>query len=228
MSAGEAKEYPTDRRGLVYASLIAIYITLIILTNTVGTKLFVFMGLTLPVSILCFPFTFLVTDIISDVFGPKQARYFVILGFLASLFLLAFVVIGLSLPAAPSYVIAEAYAQVFGPTWRLFFASMAAYLLAQTIDVQVFHWIKQKTGEKQLWLRNNISTMSSQLVDTFTVLVLFLYKNEAVFSGDFGDLLVLIFSVYVAKVCIAALDTPLCYLSVWWVRKFLAKDTSLA
>jgi len=209
---------------VVYATLIAAYITLIILTNTVGTKLFNVGDLTLPVSVLCFPFTFLVTDIISDVFGAKQARYFVILGFLASLALVGFVLIGLSLPAAPNYVLAEAYDQIFGPTWRLFFASMTAYLLAQMIDVQVFHWVKARTGSDKLWLRNNVSTMISQFVDTFTVLVLFLYKNEEVFSGSFADLMMLILNVYVAKVLIAALDTPICYAGVWWVRKYLNEE----
>ena len=117
------REYPTDRRGLVFASLIAVYITLILLTNTVGTKLFTLGDLTFPVSLLCFPITFLVTDIVSDIFGPKQARYFVVLGFLATIVLLVFVLIGLRVPPAPTYELNDAYQSIFGPTWRLFFAS---------------------------------------------------------------------------------------------------------
>ena len=222
MTTQSRNEFPVDRRGIVYATLIAAYVTLILLTNTVGTKLFNIGDLTYPVSVLCFPFTFLVTDIVSDVFGPKQARYFVVLGFLASIVLVGFVLIGLAVTPAPTYVLGEAYNQIFGPTWRLFFASMTAYLLAQTIDVSVFHWIKQHTGEGKLWLRNNASTMISQLVDTFTVFFLFLYKNPEVFSGTVGDIVQLVFSVYVAKVVIAALDTPLCYVAIWWVRGYLA------
>ena len=85
---------------------------------------------------------------------------------------------------------------------------MAAYLLAQMIDVQMFHFWKRLTGGKHLWLRNNGSTMISQLVDSAVVNMIFLYKNPAVFSGTMGDLLGIIFSVYVVKVLIAAADTP--------------------
>ena len=218
----QLQEYSVDRRGIAYAVLVAIYVTLILLTNTVGTKLFVLYGVVFPVSLFCFPLTFLVTDIVSDVFGPKQAQLYVIIGFAASMFLLLFVMLGLWVPAAPSYNLASSYNDIFGPTWRLFFASMTAYLLAQTIDVRIFHWIKSKTGDKHLWLRNNASTMISQFVDTCTVLFLFLYNNEAVFSGTLADLWTLVLSVYLAKVTIAALDTPFCYLGIWWTRKFLS------
>jgi hypothetical protein len=210
-----------DRQELVYACLVATYVTVILLTNTVGTKLFVMGGVVFPVSLFCFPVTFLVTDIVSDVFGAKKAQRFVIIGFLASLGLLGFVLLGLWVPPAPSYNLAEPYNLVFGPTWRLFFASMTAYLVAQTIDVRVFHAVKRRTGEKQLWLRNNVSTMFSQLIDTAIVLFLFLYKNEAVFSGSVTDLCLLVVSVYIGKVIIAAIDTPLCYLGVWWIRGYL-------
>ena len=222
-------ELPTDARGVVYATLIGLYVCLILLTNTVGTKLF---NLTLPlvgeqtfpVSVICFPLTFLVTDIVSDVFGSKQARYFVALGFVTSIILVGFVMLGLAVTPAPTYVLSEEYSKIFGPTWRLFFASMTAYLLAQSIDVTLFHWIKEKTGNSKLWLRNNISTMFSQFVDTFTVFFIFLYNNTEVFSGSVADIFNLVMSVYVAKVLIAALDTPLCYAGVWWVRKFIERS----
>ena len=113
--------YPVGANGLVYATLIAIYVVLILLTNTVGTKLFAIGDVAFPVSLFCFPFTFLVTDIVSDIFGAKKAQYFVILGFLASLALLAFVMIGLKIPPSPAFAIETEYQAVYGPTWRLFF-----------------------------------------------------------------------------------------------------------
>ncbi len=96
---------------------------------------------------------------------------------------------------------------------------MAAYLLAQLIDVRLFHFWKKLTKGKHLWLRNNASTMISQFIDTFTVNTIFLYKNPAVFTGDFSDLMGVILGVYILKVAIAALDTPLCYLGVWYVER---------
>jgi uncharacterized integral membrane protein (TIGR00697 family) len=214
-------EHPTDRRGLVFGTLTALFVCLVVLTNTVGTKLFPLGPLTLPVSIFCFPLTFLVTDVVSEIFGERQARYFVVLGFSMTLVLLALVLIGLSLPPATGYQLEAAYQSVFSPTWRLFFASMLAYLLAQMVDVRVYHFVKKRTGGRWLWLRNNASTMTSQLVDSFTVAFVFLYDNEAVFTGTVGDLIVVVLSAYVAKMIIALLDTPLIYLAVWWIDRYL-------
>jgi uncharacterized integral membrane protein (TIGR00697 family) len=203
----------------LYVGFMAVFVTFVLLTNTVGVKLFEFWGRILPVSIIWFPLTFLITDIVSEMYGAKRARYLVIMGFCMSVLLLLFSLIGIKLPVAEVYPLQNDYKNIFGPIWRLLFGSMAAYLLAQIIDVNLFHFWKRLTRGKHLWLRNNASTMISQFVDTFTVNTIFLYKNPTVFTGDFFDLMHIILGVYVLKVLIAALDTPLCYLGVWMVEK---------
>jgi len=208
----------------LFAFFMALFVTFVLLTNTVGVKLFTVAGITLPVSILWYPLTFLVTDIVSEVYGAQRARYLVLMGFGMSLVLLAFSLIGIALPAASFYALDPDYENIFGPVWRLLFGSMAAYLLAQMIDVQLFHFWKRLTGGKHLWLRNNGSTMISQLVDSFVVNMVFLYKNPVVFNGTLADLLGLIFAVYVVKILIAAADTPLCYLGVRLVERATGVD----
>ncbi len=203
----------------LYAGFVAVFVTVVVLTNTVGVKLFTAFGKVLPVSIIWFPLTFLITDIVSEMYGARRARFLVIMGFCMSLLLLAFSLIGIRLPVAEFYPLQEDYTNIFGPIWRLLFGSMAAYLLAQLIDVRLFHFWKKLTKGRHLWLRNNASTMISQFIDTFTVNTIFLYKNPTVFTGGFGDLMGIILGVYVLKVIIAALDTPLCYLGVWFVEK---------
>ncbi|MCH8021389.1 queuosine precursor transporter [candidate division KSB1 bacterium] len=203
----------------LYAGFMAVFVTFVVLTNTVGVKLFTAFGLVLPVSIIWFPLTFLITDIVSEMYGARRARFLVIMGFCMSLLLLAFSLIGIRLPVAEFYPLQEDYTNIFGPIWRLLFGSMAAYLLAQLIDVRLFHFWKKLTKGKHLWLRNNASTMISQFIDTFTVNTIFLYKNPTIFTGDFSDLMGVILGVYILKVAIAALDTPLCYLGVWFVEK---------
>ena len=197
----------------------ALFVTFVLLTNTVGVKLFTAFGRTLPVSIIWFPLTFLITDIVSEMYGARRARYLVIMGFVMSLVLLGFSLIGIALPVSSVYPLQQDYTNIFGPVWRLLFASMSAYLLAQLTDVKLFHFWKRLTKGKHLWLRNNASTMISQLVDTVTVNTIFLYKNPTVFTGDAGDLIHIILGVYVIKVVIAALDTPFCYLGVWLVER---------
>ena len=205
-------------RGFVV--LAALFVTFVLLTNTAGVKLFEVGGRILPVSILWYPVTFLVTDIVSEIYGAHRARVLVILGFAMSLVLLSTSLAGIGLPSASIYPLDEDYRNVFGPVWRLLFASMAAYLLAQMIDVRLFHFWKRLTKGKHLWLRNNGSTMLSQLVDSATVNVIFLYKNPTVFTGTAADLAGIVLSVYVVKVLIAAADTPLCYLGVRLAERF--------
>ncbi|MCP3978238.1 MAG: queuosine precursor transporter [bacterium] len=208
----------------LFAGMMALFVTLVVLTNTVGVKLFVLFGVTLPVSILWYPVTFLITDVVSEVFGARRARFLVVMGFAMSVLLLAGSVVGIALPTAPVYPLEEDYRNIFGPVWRLLFGSMAAYLLAQMVDVQLFHFWKRLTRGRHLWLRNNASTMVSQLVDSVTVNMIFLYKNPTVFNGDLGDLIGIIVSVYLFKVAIAALDTPLCYLGVSLASRFTGID----
>jgi uncharacterized integral membrane protein (TIGR00697 family) len=207
------------RYEIVYGGFLAVFVTFIVLTNTVGVKLFAVGRLTLPVSIVWYPLTFLITDIVSEVYGAHRARMLVALGFAMSAVLLGFSLLGVALPASPAYALDAEYAQIFGPVWRLLFASMAAYLLAQMIDVQLFHFWKRVTRGRHLWLRNNGSTMVSQLVDSVVVNVIFLWGNTTVFRGSFTDLLGIVAASYGVKVLLAAADTPLCYLGVWAVRR---------
>ena len=204
----------------IYAAMMAVFTTFVVLTNTVGVKLFSVAGYTFGVSIFWYPLTFLVTDIVSEIYGARRARYMVIMGFAMSVVLLLFSLTGIALPAAEFYPAQDAYETIFGPVWRLLFGSMAAYLLAQMIDVRLFHFWKRLTQGKHLWLRNNGSTMISQLVDSLTVNIIFLYKNPVVFTGDFLDVIVVALNVYVFKLIIAALDTPFCYLGVRAAEKY--------
>ena len=199
------------------------FVAIVVLTNTVGTKLFVVGDVTLPTSLMWFPVTFLITDIVSEVYGAKRAQMLVWAGFLASLGLLVSVLVALALPASPIYALDAEFTAVFSPTWRLLFASMAAYLLAQSVDVRIFHLLKDRTGDRLLWLRNNVSTMTSQAVDTLTVNFIFLYANPDVFSGGVGDILKICVGTYAFKVAIAALDTPLFYVGVRAVRRLRAQ-----
>jgi len=117
--------------------------------------------------------------------------------------------IGKILPPAPFWKNQEAYSIILGSTPRIVLASMIAYLISQNHDVWAFHWWKQKTSGKHLWMRNNFSTITSQLIDS----VLFI---GIAFMGIYPlkTIGVMIFSQYLIKVGIALLDTPFCYILV--------------
>ncbi|MBC8343868.1 MAG: queuosine precursor transporter [Bacteroidetes bacterium] len=170
----------------------------------------------LSVGILPYPITFLVTDIISEVYGRKRANRVVIAGLFASLFTLLIIVVANKAPATIwSPVSNEQFTKVFGLTFVAVGSSLLAYLLAQFVDVQLFHFWKRLTKGKHLWLRNNASTINSQLIDTFTVIFL-LCTLGAIEWVQFWKLLI---NGFLFKVIIALLDTPIAYVIIFGIRK---------
>jgi uncharacterized integral membrane protein (TIGR00697 family) len=172
----------------------------------------------ISVGILPYPVTFLVTDIISEIYGRKRADQVVISGFFASLFILLVVLLADAAPQTSwSPVSGEMFHKVFGLFGPAIFASMTAYLVAQFIDIRVFHFWKRLTLGKHLWLRNNGSTVFSQLVDTSLVLLLLCATGAIEWSRFWG----LLENGFLFKVLVALADTPLFYLSVWLLRRAL-------
>ena len=168
------------------------------------------------VGLLPYPITFLVTDIISEIYGKEKANQVVTSGLVASLFMVLVVIVSDATTAADwSPVSGEQFHKVFGLSAAAVFASMIAYLFAQYIDIRIFHFWKKLTKGKHLWLRNNASTVFSQFIDTF--LVLFLLCSLDVISWD--RFLTLLINGFLFKVFFAAFDTPFLYLSCNYLRK---------
>ncbi|MCG2634665.1 MAG: queuosine precursor transporter [Gammaproteobacteria bacterium] len=217
---------------LVYMVLAMTFVTLLVLTNVIGQKLFYLWGQTLTAGLITYPLTFLVTDIVSEIFGKKRADRMVWAGFAMSLLMLVIVQISIHLPVSPYWSSAlvpefsdgdrmqQAWLASFGVGWWLVSGSMCAYLVAQLLDNRLFHFWRRLTGGRHLWLRNNGSTLVSQLVDTFIV-------NSFLFYGAFGwefwQGVKVMFVIYLFKLGIALLDTPFCYLGIYGVRRLLRR-----
>ena len=160
-----------------YLILTGIFIASLVASNLIFQKFFTwnFFGIDfeLSVGIIAYPVTFLVTDLISELYGQKRANQVVVSGFFASVFTTLLVFISANANAAEwSPIDNSTFSKVFGLTGPAFFASMVAYLTAQLIDVRIFHFWKRLTKGKHLWLRNNASTMFSQLADTSIILII--------------------------------------------------------
>ena len=194
-----------------YVILAGIFIASLVTCNLIANK-FVTVDLGFKVfiisaGILPYPLTFLVTDLISELYGQKKANLVVFSGFIASMFVLLFLWLGSQFEAIPSSVVNDSiYNSVFQNAWRLIAASMVAYLFAQFIDVRIFHFWKRLTNGKHLWLRNNGSTVASQLVDTTLVIcILFIgvWETDQIFSA--------IIDGWLFKMLMALIDTPIIY-----------------
>ena len=210
----------------IYMLLGALFITSLVVSNLIFQKFFYWHPFDLEifgsklfevsVGILPYPITFLITDLISEIYGKKRANQVVVAGIFASFFSLLIVFVSNVAPATSwSPVGNEMFSTVFGNTILAVFASMIAYLFAQFVDIQIYHFWKQFTKGKHLWLRNNFSTWLSQFTDTFTVVGLLCLFN--IIAWD--KLLGLLISGFLFKVFIAACDTPFLYFSVYLFRK---------
>jgi uncharacterized integral membrane protein (TIGR00697 family) len=232
-----------DKAESAFSVLMAGFVMVLVLTNIIGVKLFLAFpellpnGLfgepvTLTTGILTYPITFLFTDIVCEVFGRKRANLMVYTGFAMSLFSLILVQVALVVPGStvwpagnPNYETVEAMQTAFDSVFTLpgilIFASMSAYLVAQLMDVRLFHFWKRVTNGRHLWLRNNGSTMVSQLADTVIVNSIFLGFGLGLPWDIVGKIIV---AVYLFKIGMAALDTPLIYLGVALLRSYIKAD----
>ena len=202
----------------LYIVLVGIFIASLVTCNLIANK-FVTVDLGFKVfivsaGILPYPLTFLVTDLISEIYGQKRANLVVFSGFIASMFVLLFLWLGGQFNAIPSSIVGnETYNNVFQNAWRIIAASMTAYLFAQFVDVRIFHFWKKLTDGKHLWLRNNGSTIASQFIDTtLVVCILFL----GVWNGD--QIFQAIIDGWLFKMLMAFIDTPIIYGIIYYLK----------
>ncbi len=192
--------------------IIAVISATIILMNIFVLKGIRLLGLDATGGNVLYASIFLGTDIITEYYGAREARKAVFIGFFLSLlFLIASRFIILFTPA-PWDRFHETMDTLFSPVWRIVIASITAYILSQNLDVITFTWLKGKFPNL-LWLRNNASTWSSQIVDTAlfcTIAFAGLYQMRIV-AG-------LMLSTYLLKIVVAALDTPFIYVTKILVR----------
>lgn len=210
-----------------YLMLAALFVAALITCNLVANKFVVvnmgFKEFTLSAGILAYPVTFLITDVLSEIFGKRRTQNVVWVGFGATVFTLGILFLGGHYSASGNSPISDdIFETVFKNSPRLIAASMVAYLAAQFIDVRVFHFWKRLTKGKMLWVRNNFSTMFSQLIDTTLVVsVIFLDFKDGQLVPKYGwtSFGMLIFDGWLFKVMWAAIDTPVFYLLSWWYKR---------
>ena len=230
-------------QSLIFLILSGFFLGSITLLNILGTSKFInysfeIFGLEIPfviaIGVLPYPITFLCTDLISELYGKTKANWVVLIGFGINLWVLFFVWLAgvLDMPHEiinnqPLYSIENnqvfihsqyAFYYIRNLTMGATLASMVAYLSAQFIDVKIFHYLKEKTKGRRLWLRNNASTIISQLIDSIAVILITHYLVDGLPKNTSGELthslLYFVLSGYLFKLVIALLDTiPFYYLT---------------
>jgi len=249
------------RREWVFLLVAGIFLGSLTMLNILGVSRFIdlssYIGISdtsdirfvVAVGVLPYPITFLCTDIISEIYGRKRANMVVWTGLFLNLWVLLVLWFGGWLEApenlgtdgrlplelnngvasAPhGYAFYEIRKLTFGAT----FASMIAYITAQFVDVHVFHLLKKKTEGKMLWLRNNVSTLTSQLIDSVAVILITHYYASALPIPEGAvistALMSFILSSYLFKFFFALVDTIPIYIIVKYLRRYLKVEDELS
>jgi uncharacterized integral membrane protein (TIGR00697 family) len=188
-----------------------LFITSLLVANVVASKVVTFWGLVVPAAIVAYPLTFLMTDVIGEIWGKEEANKTVKIGIVCQLASLLMIGIAILLPVAPFADNQAEFKSILGSSFRVVFASLIGYICSQSWDVWIFHKIRdayiKKHGSTKggRWIWNNASTMTSQIIDTAIFITI-------AFVGTVPNIFTMIASQYFIKLIYAALDTPFFYL----------------
>lgn len=248
------------RREWVFLLLAGVFLGSLAMLNILGVSRFIdlssYIGISeqsdirfiIAVGVLPYPITFFCTDLISEIYGRKRANMVVWIGLILNIWILLILWLGGSLDA-PNNLLSDgtlpitasengiqiphgyAFYEIRKLTFGATLASMIAYLTAQFVDVQVFHHLKNRTKGKHLWLRNNVSTITSQLIDSIAVILITHYFAGGLPIGPEDDtirmLVMFILSSYLFKFVFALIDTIPIYLIMRKLRKYLELEDEL-
>ena len=198
---------------MILTAMAMSFATLLVVANIVAVKPVALNGWVLPAGTIAYPFTFLITDTISELYGRRIATRVVWFGFGLSAAMVVMVYVAQVLPSADFWEGQGAFETILGSVPRIVLGSMIAYLVSQHSDVLVFHHMRRVTNGRHLWFRNNASTMVSQAIDT----ALFI---SIAFAGSVPPSVLwnMMGTQYLVKVGVAVVDTPIVYALVGWIR----------
>lgn len=197
--------------------LLGLFVSAIISANLLGSKITTLFGVSFSVGAFAFPVTFLITDIVEEVYGKEKTKQFILSAFVSLIFVLLLTLLALKLPPATRFELNSEYLAIFGVSARIFVASIIAFVISQFHDINTFEMLKKKTKGKYLWLRNNVSTIISQFLDTTIFMFIAFYGITPKFTVAF--IFALIIPYWLLKSVMAIIDTPLVYLGVKWLKK---------
>lgn len=212
----------------VYVVLLSLFISILLLTNVITSKYIQLGPFTFTAGSWTYPFTFLLIDLITEVYGKRRAKLAIWLGLLSSILMTGIIYAANSVPTyAHSLVSQRSFEVVFGFTPGIVIGSMAAYLVGQQIDVYIFDWLRRFTSGKYLWLRNNIATLIGQLFDTaiFAAIAWVFYPmvdtQQVIEPITWETWHQITRNEYMLKVVFTFINMPLVYVGVYWVKRYI-------
>lgn len=199
--------------------LLALFTAVVIAVNLAGAKTTTIFGnINFSMGLVLFPLTFFIMDAVSEVYGKKKSREFMWVTLISQALVLVFILFAVNVPPSSRFAPSNAaYVATFGTSIRIILASLTAYFLSQLGEIFSFFFIKERTKEKYLWLRSDLSTTIGQAIDTFAFMFLAFYMITPTY--DFWFVFSIAWPYYLLKLLLAYIGTPVVYLLVWWLKK---------
>lgn len=209
-----------NKKDIVYIILAGIFITNAVVAELIGGKLITVFGVPMSVGILPWPIVFVTTDLINEYFGEKGVRKLSLItaSLIAYTFVVLFVAMRIPAMQGNNLVTDDQFNGVFGQSMWIIVGSITAFMVSQLIDVSIFHFVKNKTGGKMIWLRSTGSTLISQLFDSFIVLGIAFWMTGKMTTEIF---IASALTGYFVKMIIAIVLTPLIYLGHSIIEKYI-------
>jgi uncharacterized integral membrane protein (TIGR00697 family) len=209
-----------SKKDTLYVVLAGIFITNAIVAELIGGKLIHVGSAVMSIGILPWPVVFITTDLINEYFGEKGVKKLSIItaSLIAYCFVLLYVALKIPAVQGQNLITDSEFTAVFGQSMWIIVGSITAFLVSQLIDVTVFHFVKNRTGSKMIWLRSTGSTVISQLFDSFIVLGIAFWMTGKMTTDVY---ILSAFTGYLVKLTIAILLTPLIYLGHYIIEKYI-------
>lgn len=193
-----------------------LFVSFLIAMNVLGGKIIPLGPFSVSVAFLIVPWSFMVTDIVEEVYGKKKAKELIIAGVVSLIIFLGFIILFVALPPASRFTQNEEYNAIFGTSARIVFASITAFLLSQFNDMWSFWKLREITKKRFLWFRTNVSTVISMVIDTFVFMFLAFYMLTPKFTFLF--VLQMIIPYLIFKIIWGFVSTPIVYAGANWLR----------
>lgn len=222
----------------LFVILNSLFVAFLLLAELTGSKLFqvdvsswpLLPSLGIPVftmtlGVIPFPVTFIITDLLNEYYGRRGVRFTTLIGMISVLLVYGVILIQLAIPAASFSPVSDAaFESVFASSGAIIIASIVAYLIGQMIDIQVFHFLRRRTGGRHIWLRATGSTVVSQLIDSFVVIFIAFGSPIARQQLPFDQVVSIASTNFVYKLLVAIAITPAIYLGHRWMDRYLGKE----
>ena len=226
--------YVLSRPQKLYVVCTAVFLTALVVAEATASKLFTvadlpfaltilgqeFTSITMTAGVIAFPITFIVTDLLNEYYGKRGIRFVTFVGMAMICFEFVLLKVALEVPVAENSPVSQAaFFEVFGASTRVIIGSLIAYLVGQLVDIFLFHWLRNLTEGRFLWLRATGSTFGSQFIDTFIVLTVAFYGQLTT-----GEIIAISLFNYMYKFLIAVGITPIIYVAHWAMDEYLGHE----